>query len=384
VSDPKGPLILMGKSIEYISHPRRKFPFNIELKNLFEAELLKLMKIHLNLLEIKSLLLLASLITSMDVVASDVETLASPQQNTEALTITPTKVTFNQKELKSSYKNPNALLVAMAFKFKSIEGSPQSYAEVVASYCSAARSGDAAAQYALGWMYANGRGVSMDKSIALQLYSLAADQGHLGAKESLDTMISTLPKSNLPTCLLPDPPAPAVSGTSSELAQNERKAISDKTAALFYSQDRILKLVNKLAPHYEIDTNLAMAFIAVESGFDVQATSPKNAQGLMQLIPETAKRFGVKDAYKAEDNIKGGLAYLQWLLAYFKGDVQLVAAAYNAGEATVEKYKGIPPYTETQMYVKKIANLYNNTTHPYKINLVKASPILNSPTKKTI
>ena len=66
-----------------------------------------------------------------------------------------------------------------------------------------------------------------------------------------------------------------------------------------------------------------MAFIAVESGFNVQATSPKNAQGLMQLIPETAQRFGVKDAYKAEDNIKGGLAYLRWLLAYYEGDVEL-------------------------------------------------------------
>jgi soluble lytic murein transglycosylase-like protein len=104
----------------------------------------------------------------------------------------------------------------------------------------------------------------------------------------------------------------------------------------------------------------------------------------MQLIPETAKRFGVKDAYKAEDNIKGGLAYLQWLLAYFKGDVQLVAAAYNAGEATVEKYNGVPPYIETQMYVRKIASLYNNTTHPYQINLIKTSPILNGINKRSM
>ena len=233
-------------------------------------------------------------------------------------------------------------------------------------------------------MYDNGRGVSIDKSIALQLYRLAAEQGHIGAKESLETITDNLPKSSLPACLLPDPPAPIVSGLSSESAQNERNAISDKTAALFYSQNRIFKLVNKLAPRYEIDANLAMAFIAVESGFNVQATSPKNAQGLMQLIPETAKRFGVKDAYKAEDNINGGLAYLQWLLAYFKGDVQLVAAAYNSGEGTVEKYKGVPPYTETQMYVKKIASLYNNTTHPYKVNLVKTSPVLSLTNKRAM
>lgn len=342
------------------------------------------MKHSLNLMHIKYLLLLASLTASASVMASDVETSVSSQKNTETLTASSTKATFNPQGFKSSLKNPNSLLVAMAFKFKNTEGSPQNYAEVVASYCSAAKSGDTDAQYALGWMYANGRGVSIDKSIAFQLYSMAAEQGHIGAKESLNDIIDTLPKSNLPACLLPDPPAPIVRGFAFESAQNERKAISDKTAALFYSQNRILKLVNKLAPRYEIDANLAMAFIAVESGFDVQATSPRNAQGLMQLIPETAKRFGVKDAYEAEDNIKGGLAYLQWLLAYFKGDVQLVAAAYNAGEATVEKYKGVPPYTETQMYVKKIASLYNNTTHPYKVNFVKTSPILNLPNNRTM
>jgi len=184
-------------------------------------------------------------------------------------------------------------------------------------------------------------------------------------------------------CLLPDPPTP-IAKSISEPVHNERKDITVETAALYYSQGQILKLVKKLAPRYEVDANLAMAFIAVESGFNSQATSPKNAQGLMQLIPTTAMRFGVQDAYKAEDNIKGGLAYLQWLLAYFKGDVQLVAAAYNAGESAVEKYKGVPPYAETQKYVQKIAKLYNNASHPYKDNLVKASPFLSLIKKTTI
>lgn len=341
------------------------------------------MKLSLDLLDIKYLLLMISLVANTSAIANDAETPVGLEQN-DVLVASSTKATLNAQGSKSPLKNPNSLLVAMAFKFKNTEGSPQNYAAVVASYCGSAKSGDATAQYALGWMYDNGRGVSVDKSIAFQLYSLAAEQGHIGAKESLDIITDTLPRSNLPACLLPDPPAPIVSGFSIEPAQNERNAISDKTAALFYSQNRILKLVNKLAPRYEIDANLAMVFIAVESGFNVQATSPKNAQGLMQLIPETAKRFGVKDAYKAEDNINGGLAYLQWLLAYFKGDVQLVAAAYNAGEAAVEKYKGVPPYTETQMYVKKIASLYNNATHPYKVNLVKTSPMLNLPNKRTM
>jgi TPR repeat protein len=358
--------------------------FSIYLKKVFKAKPLYQMKLELNLLHIRSLLLVAGLTAVTSVMANDIETTVSTHQNIEPLTASSTRATINPQLSKGALKNPNSLLVAMAFKFKSTEGSPQNYAEVAATYCSAAKSGDADAQYALGWMYANGRGVAIDESVATQLYSMAAEQGHLSAKATLDNISNTSPKSTLPACLLPDPPALLVGGLSNELAQNERKAISDKTAALFYSQNRILKIVNKLAPRYEIDANLAMAFIAVESGFNVQATSPKNAQGLMQLIPETAKRFGVKDAYKAEDNIKGGLAYLQWLLAYFKGDVQLVAAAYNAGEAAVVKYKGVPPYTETQMYVRKIAGLYNNTTHPYKVNLVKTSPILNFPNKKTI
>jgi soluble lytic murein transglycosylase-like protein len=173
----------------------------------------------------------------------------------------------------------------------------------------------------------------------------------------------------MPVCLLPDPPAPVETVA----------IIPEEAVAVFYSRGPIFKLVDKLAPRYQIDTNLAMAFIAVESGFDSQAVSPRNAQGLMQLIPETAQRFRVKNAFNAEDNIKGGLAYLQWLLAFFRGDVRLVAAAYNAGERTVEKYRGVPPYPETQSYVRKIAALYRKPTHPFRDDLVKASPFLSLP-----
>lgn len=332
----------------------------------------------------KTLVLLFGMITCASVMADDTETSVGTQQNTENSASSSTTPAIDKQDAKTSLRNPNSMLVAMAFKFRNSEGTPRDYAEVAANYCRAAKSGDADAQYALGWMYANGRGVTQDEKIAAQLFTMAAEQGHALAQESLTKISSPAPQTPLLACLLPDPPAPVASSSDAETAQNERNAISDKTAALFYSQGHILKLVNKLAPRYNIDTNLAMAFIAVESGFNVQATSPKNAQGLMQLIPETAKRFGVKDTYKAEDNIKGGLAYLRWLLAYFKGDVQLVAAAYNAGEAAVEKYKGVPPYAETQQYVKKIAKLYNNLTHPYQDNLVKTSPLLNSANRRTM
>jgi len=342
------------------------------------------MKLNFNLLYIKILFVLVGLAACASIMANEVETSTSMQQTIENPAAISNNPSFDKQDSKWSLKNPNSMLVAMAFKFKNTEGSPRDYAEVAANYCHLARSGDANAQYALGWMYANGRGVPVDEKIAQQLFTMAAEQGHVLAKDSLTKISKSSSQTPLLACLLPDPPAPVVNGSAIETAQGERKTISDKTAALFYSQNHILKLVNKLAPRYNIDANLAMAFIAVESGFNEQATSPKNAQGLMQLIPETAKRFGVKNTYKAEDNIKGGLAYLQWLLAYFKGDVQLVAAAYNAGEATVEKYKGVPPYAETQIYVKKIANLYNNTTHPYLDNFVKASPLFNITSKRTM
>jgi TPR repeat protein len=341
------------------------------------------MKLGFSLSYMNLLLLLAGLIAYTSVMAKDADPAIDTQQIVENSAVPSTDPAVDNQNAKASFKNPNSPLVEMAFKFKNTEGSPHNYAEVAAGYCKAARSGDADAQYALAWMYLNGRGVSVNKSIAAQLYTMAAEQGHVRAEEALTEITDTLPRSDLPTCFfLPDPPA--ASAPDLGTATTERKDISPETAALFYSQAHILKLVTKLAPRYNIDTNLAMAFIAVESGFNTQATSAKNAQGLMQLIPETAQRFGVKNAYKAEDNIKGGLAYLQWLLAYFKGDVQLVAAAYNAGEATVEKYKGVPPYAETQMYVKKIAKLYNNRTHPYLNNLVKTSPLLNLPNKRTM
>ena len=93
--------------------------------------------------------------------------------------------------------------------------------------------------------------------------------------------------------------------------------------------------------------------------------SPKNAQGLMQLIPETSARFNVKKPFDPVQNIRGGLAYLRWLLAYFRGDVTLVAAAYNAGEGTVERYRGVPPYAETRAYVQRIKRHFRKDEHPY-------------------
>lgn len=281
-------------------------------------------------------------------------------------------------------KNPNALLVEMAFKFGKSGSNVNTYQEVHDQYCRVARDGDANAQYAMGWIYEHGKGVAKNSQIAHLYYSMAAEQQHALALESIsETTVVKLEGdmlTELPKCMQPDPVI--VIRTPQQTVVNaplvEENPISERTAALFMSQKRIYKIVNKVATKHNIDPNLVMTFIAIESGFNPQATSMRNAQGLMQLIPETAARFGVKDAYKPEDNIKGGVAYLKWLLAYYQGNVELVAAAYNAGEKAVDKYRGVPPYEETKLYVKKIAKLYSKLMHPYRENWVAASPILDA------
>jgi soluble lytic murein transglycosylase-like protein len=154
--------------------------------------------------------------------------------------------------------------------------------------------------------------------------------------------------------------------------------VAEESAEDPRDRGEIEQLVHRLAPQFAVDPQFALAVIRVESAFNPAALSPKNAQGLMQLIPETAARFGVKRVFNPAENIKGGLAYLRWLLAFFEGNVPLVAAAYNAGERAVEKYRGVPPYPETRNYVKKIANLYNKTSHPYESGVVDPSPIMKN------
>ena len=113
-----------------------------------------------------------------------------------------------------------------------------------------------------------------------------------------------------------------------------------------------------------VDPRFIHAVIWQESKYKVEARSHAGAQGLMQLMPATAKRFGCEHPDNPEENITAGTKYLSWLLKRFAGNVELALAAYNAGEGSVDKYDGIPPYNETQNYVKIISQRYGKMYHP--------------------
>lgn len=268
----------------------------------------------------------------------------------------------------ASLDNPEAL-AALALKYEHAEGVARDFTKASDLYCRAARLGFADAQFALGWMYANGRGVSRDDGVAAHLFAMAAAQGHGHAREMV-RYTRTSATTKLPRCLLPEESAPE----AGNMGENPEQA-----NAKVYPKGPIFDLVQQLSPRYSVDPKLVLAIISVESGFNVRAISPKNAQGLMQLIPETAQRFRVKNAFDPAQNIKGGLAYLQWLLAFFKGNVPLVAAAYNAGERAVERHRGIPPYPETRDYVRKVTVLYGKSTHPFLPNLAETSSFVALP-----
>ncbi|MCS7234195.1 MAG: lytic transglycosylase domain-containing protein [Synergistetes bacterium] len=120
----------------------------------------------------------------------------------------------------------------------------------------------------------------------------------------------------------------------------------------------IERIVNRASGIYDIDPDLVMAVISVESNFNPRLVSPKGAMGLMQLMPDTAREMGVSDPFDVEENIMGGVKYLRYLSEKYNGDLELTLAAYNAGPAAVDKYGGIPPYKETQDYVKKVLSIY--------------------------
>lgn len=263
--------------------------------------------------------------------------------------------------------SPASALYAQAVALEHGEGVPRDPERAARLYCKAVRAGDREAMHALGWMYAHGRGIERDDSLASTMFAMAAYLGH----EQAEAMLQHLGAyhGEVPECLVPPP--------------EEQVADVDRArGSLHYHLERqppvrhrLIEMVARLAPEYGIDPRLALAVAAVESDFEARAVSERMAQGLMQLIPETAERFNVRDPLDPEQNVRGGLAYLRWLLAYFEGQTQLVIAAYNAGERAVDRYRGVPPYRETRDYVVRVRAHFQDERHPYREGWIEPSPL---------
>jgi hypothetical protein len=282
-----------------------------------------------------------------------------------ALALAAASTAFADATTNSAVEDPSADLVEQAIAYEHGEGVPKDLRKASLLYCEAARAGNADAMYGLGWMYANGRGVARSDEMAAFLFARAAAAGNVQAQKMqryVGTEVSVVPDCMRPTD--PDPPQ--------ALVDNEPDPFADLPPA----KKKIADLVAKAAPSYAIDPRLALAVIATESNFQPDALSPKDARGLMQLMAGTASRFKVKNRLKIEDNINGGLAYLQWLLAYYEGRVTLAVAAYNAGEAAVDRYGGVPPYPETQDYVRRVRLLFSNERHAFDARVTDPSPIM--------
>lgn len=167
----------------------------------------------------------------------------------------------------------------------------------------------------------------------------------------------------------PEIPKPEIVKPVDEVERLRKAAdlLVQVNTALGEPQSPYGKIIYDVAIRHSINPHLVAALIHVESSFNPRAVSRKGACGLMQLLPETARRFGLtkkKDLYDPKKNLEAGVRYLKWLANRFGGDTQKILAAYNAGEGAVQRFGGIPPYQETQSYVQKIFGLLGFSSTP--------------------
>jgi len=248
-------------------------------------------------------------------------------------------------------------------------------------YCRAAGWGSAEAYYRLGMLYAFGRGVPESRQDAAALFATASALGHAAAQKMLESI--ELKSNELPPCVSSGQvpikavaPQPIFNGIT--LSKESSAGIDRYLQRLPTDRQWIVALTSSLSRWYALDPKLVLSVIAVESNFQTNAQSPKEASGLMQLIPDTAARFNIRNAFDATQNLRGGMRYLRWLLSYYQGQLPYVLAAYNAGEGRVDRYKGVPPFAETRAYVKRIVALYGQVHHSFEEGLA-VSPTWLSP-----
>jgi len=288
-------------------------------------------------------------------------------------------VLFTQTQLETFDNEPPVLkdMLIKATVLLDQDDSQESAWQAANLFCNASRYGSAEAMYRLGMLYALGQGVPANEHFAANLFRIASRLGHFEAQKMLETM--EISSNDTPPCVQEAvAPEKAMTVTSSI----HTPAIDSYIDSLPKSKRWLVDLADKIASWHHVDSKLILSIITAESNFETSLQSNQQAQGLMQLIPATAERFNVKNAYNASQNIKGGVKYMRWLLSYFRGNVRLAVAAYNAGEGAVNKFEGVPPFKETRAYVNKVMRLYGLEQHSFDAKLTAPSPTLDAINRK--
>jgi hypothetical protein len=229
--------------------------------------------------------------------------------------------------------------LAWAYRLEHGEGVAKQMGLAIRLLCTLAWDGNAEAAYELGWIYLNGRDVPKDEGRGMAWIASAVELGDPLAKRLRERLSRIEPTQA--DCLVPDEHGNWVPWNPNNLHEGP-----------------MAELAQTMAPRFGLDPRLVLALISVESDFNPQAVSSKGAQGLMQLMPSTASRFQVQDPFDPAQNLAGGMAYLSWLVTHFDGSLTKALAGYNAGENAVQRYGGVPPYPETQAYVREVMQRY--------------------------
>ena len=214
-----------------------------------------------------------------------------------------------------------------------------------------------------GLLSSGGQQAAQQRAVQLQNYAAGVQAGAISQQKP--SSVSVLPDSSIiPFQEVLKSSAQTQFGnllTNPAVTKVDAKISTEPTELRSYatsSKPQLLNMISQISKKHGVDESLVKAVIKQESGFNPNAKSHCGAMGLMQLMPGTAKTLGVKDAYNPVQNVDGGVRHLKWLLSKYNGNVILALAAYNAGSGAVDKYDGVPPYKETQNYVKNILSNY--------------------------
>ncbi len=229
-------------------------------------------------------------------------------------------------------------------------GMRKNFRLAIALYCDAATMGSPEGYFRVGRVLASSARTVQQQQLANAYLALAI---RLGSREALKYY-----RSDVSNAVLGDECGSGVgdfAGTTyAEVYSGSGFDIDAYLTRQSPAKQKIASIIRQTAQKYNIDARIALAIAMAESNLNADAVSSKSAQGVMQLIPATQERFGVTRPFDPEQNVRGALAYLRWLHKRFAGDWQLVVAAYNAGEGSVDRYGGVPPYAETQQYVRRV------------------------------